>query len=171
MDIKELRNNLNLSQREFSKLLNIPLGTLRNWEQERTSPPDYVLNLIMESVKEDYMLNHDTIRFIAMLNKLARKSKVGIVSFDNATSENYDLMVFYDSTKADNHGLFPVVQDMCIDDYPGGGHHDIVNYYGFDRSDFTVRVNADDEEEVFIEVTFPSQSYSIIIENGIWYAV
>jgi len=32
---KEIRENLNMSQQEFSKAYGIPLATLRNWEQGR----------------------------------------------------------------------------------------------------------------------------------------
>jgi len=35
---KEIRANLNLSQKEFATLLNISIHTLRNWEQGRRKP-------------------------------------------------------------------------------------------------------------------------------------
>jgi len=36
--VKTLRFSLGLSQEEFAKLYQIPLGTLRDWEQGRTEP-------------------------------------------------------------------------------------------------------------------------------------
>jgi putative transcriptional regulator len=37
-DSKQIRQDLQLSQREFASLLGISLGTLRNWEQGRRTP-------------------------------------------------------------------------------------------------------------------------------------
>jgi putative transcriptional regulator len=36
--VKTLRRALKLSQEEFSTRYHIPIGTLRDWEQKRTSP-------------------------------------------------------------------------------------------------------------------------------------
>jgi putative transcriptional regulator len=35
LDCKKIRHDLGLSQSEFSERFNIPLGTIRNWEQGR----------------------------------------------------------------------------------------------------------------------------------------
>lgn len=37
-DAKAIRQSLNLTQDEFAGLLNISVGTLRNWEQARRKP-------------------------------------------------------------------------------------------------------------------------------------
>ena len=37
-DAKAIRKNMNLTQDEFAGLLNISVGTLRNWEQSRRRP-------------------------------------------------------------------------------------------------------------------------------------
>lgn len=44
--IYELRQRLEMTQAEFSKYFEIPLATLRNWEQGRTKCPDYLLKLM-----------------------------------------------------------------------------------------------------------------------------
>jgi putative transcriptional regulator len=36
--VAAVRNQLGLTQQQFSDLTGIPLGTLRNWEQKRVSP-------------------------------------------------------------------------------------------------------------------------------------
>lgn len=46
MDIKSLRHATELSQREFSDRFGIPLGTLRNWEQGISKPPEYVFSTV-----------------------------------------------------------------------------------------------------------------------------
>lgn len=38
MPVKEVRASLQLTQAEFAKLIDIPVTTLRNWEQGRTQP-------------------------------------------------------------------------------------------------------------------------------------
>ena len=38
VDVKVIRQNLNLSQTQFAKKYGFPVGTLRNWEQGRRSP-------------------------------------------------------------------------------------------------------------------------------------
>lgn len=57
--IKELRASTNLSQTEFAKLFNIPVSTLRKWEQNESTPPAYVLSFIEKSLpcfKEEYLV-------------------------------------------------------------------------------------------------------------------
>ncbi len=40
--IRDLRNGLSLSQTKFAHMYQIPIGTLRDWEQDRAVPPSYV---------------------------------------------------------------------------------------------------------------------------------
>lgn len=44
--IRQLREKSTLSQSEFADKVGVPLGTLRNWEQGRRVPPDYVVALL-----------------------------------------------------------------------------------------------------------------------------
>lgn len=44
--IKQMRQSLGLTQKEFSMLLNIPLRTIQCWEIEQRNPPPYVIDLI-----------------------------------------------------------------------------------------------------------------------------
>jgi putative transcriptional regulator len=50
VDVKAIRAKLNLTQPEFAKRFNIPLGTLRDWEQHRRNPdgPARVLLTIID---------------------------------------------------------------------------------------------------------------------------
>lgn len=38
VDVAAIRKRLNLSQAEFARRYGLPLGTLRDWEQDRRSP-------------------------------------------------------------------------------------------------------------------------------------
>lgn len=53
MTIKEIRLLGGLSQPKFSKKYNIPLPTLRHWEQKQRKCPQYVLELLEFKVQED----------------------------------------------------------------------------------------------------------------------
>jgi putative transcriptional regulator len=41
--IRKTRTGLGLSQAEFASRFCVPVGTLRDWEQARSSPPDFAV--------------------------------------------------------------------------------------------------------------------------------
>lgn len=41
--IRRTRTGLGLSQEEFATRFHVPVGTLRDWEQARTTPPDFAV--------------------------------------------------------------------------------------------------------------------------------
>jgi putative transcriptional regulator len=41
--IRKTRVELKLTQAEFATRFRVPVGTLRDWEQSRTTPPDFAL--------------------------------------------------------------------------------------------------------------------------------
>ena len=45
--ISELRQLTGLSQRKFAEHFEIPFRTLQEWEQERRTPPQYLLSLMI----------------------------------------------------------------------------------------------------------------------------
>lgn len=51
MKIKELREITGLSQQQFADKFKIPVGSLRNWEQEKRSPPEYLPGMIEEILR------------------------------------------------------------------------------------------------------------------------
>lgn len=51
MNIAEMRNYIGVSRAEFSRRYNIPLRTLESWEAGVRIPPEYVLDLLEESVR------------------------------------------------------------------------------------------------------------------------
>ena len=162
MSISELRHFVNMSQRDFANYFGIPLGTLRNWEQGIASPPDYVIQMIISSIRRDKMINIETIKFTRMLDELAELSNNGIEEFENATYETYHNKVFYDA-KNDNK----LVLDACIVDDPNCFHHDIISYY--ENNEYSVNVEIDEDEEKYIVVRLMVSDEEIIIEDGIWY--
>lgn len=48
MNIKGLREQLNMSQSEFANYFGFNIDTLQNWEQGRSKTPEYVFNLLFK---------------------------------------------------------------------------------------------------------------------------
>ncbi len=46
MNIKEMRLQTGLSQSKFAAMFDVPVATLKDWEQERRNPPSYVVNMM-----------------------------------------------------------------------------------------------------------------------------
>ncbi len=51
--IKELRKTTKMSQSKFAAYLEIPVANIQHWEQGVTTPPDYLVSLIMRVMKYD----------------------------------------------------------------------------------------------------------------------
>ncbi len=169
--IRKQRRDFKLSQREFSRATGIPLGTVRNWEQEKCNPPEYLYGMLYELLRRNSMLNVKTLKVISLLNELAKKEKNGIREFKNANEGNRETFVFYDATsctrREDGALLYKVPYDMCIIDDETNKHHDIISYYGDD--DYSVMVVDDRDGELFLEVHFPAEEEFIEFSNGEWY--
>lgn len=56
MGIKELRLQTGLSQSKFANMFDIPVATLKDWEQERRNPPSYVVTMIKTILEYKGML-------------------------------------------------------------------------------------------------------------------
>ena len=54
--VKKLRKSTNKSQREFASTYDIPLSTLKKWEQNESKPAPYVLSLLSSSIDRDKTL-------------------------------------------------------------------------------------------------------------------
>lgn len=59
MSIKELRLQTGLSQSKFANMFEIPVATLKDWEQERRNPPGYVVNMMTTILEYKGMLIND----------------------------------------------------------------------------------------------------------------
>lgn len=59
MKIKEIRKQLGLTQTDFGNLFGIPMRTIQEWENERRTPPQYIINLIEENLKHRGLLKDE----------------------------------------------------------------------------------------------------------------
>ena len=53
MTIKEICEKYGYSQTELAKRFGIPLRTVQDWHGGRRTPPDYVVNMILELLQKD----------------------------------------------------------------------------------------------------------------------
>ena len=51
MTIKEAREQAGLSRAEMSRLFEIPIRTLEDWDAGKSNPPPYVARLIIEKLQ------------------------------------------------------------------------------------------------------------------------
>jgi len=54
--IKELRDSINMTRKEFSEHTGIPVRTLEDWEAARRTPPEYIPRLIAYQLKYEEMI-------------------------------------------------------------------------------------------------------------------
>ena len=54
--IRELRESVGLTRKEFSEHTGIPVRTLEDWEAGRRTPPEYIPRLISYQLKYDELL-------------------------------------------------------------------------------------------------------------------
>lgn len=54
--IRELRESINMSRKEFSNHTGIPIRTLEDWEAGRRTPPEYVPRLISYQLKYEELI-------------------------------------------------------------------------------------------------------------------
>ena len=54
--IKELRESIGMSRKEFSEHMGIPVRTLEDWESARRTPPEYIPRLIAYQLKYEELV-------------------------------------------------------------------------------------------------------------------
>ncbi|MDD6797296.1 MAG: helix-turn-helix domain-containing protein [Clostridia bacterium] len=54
--IKELRESIGMSRKEFSEHTGIPVRTLEDWEATRRTPPEYIPRLIAYQLKYEELM-------------------------------------------------------------------------------------------------------------------
>lgn len=163
--ISELRKIINMSQRQFSEHFGIPVGTLRNWEQGISNPPEYVFQMIFTAIRRDKMINVETIKFVKMLDELAARTANGIEPFAEINEERRDVRIHYNELDAGGEEGYRVVCDSCIID----GHHDIISYWDSGSIEYQIRAIIDAKYGAHINVKLLLSEDLIVIENGKWY--
>ena len=60
--IRDLRESIGLTRKEFSDHIGIPLRTLEDWEAGRRTPPEYIPRLIAYQLKYEELLRKISIK-------------------------------------------------------------------------------------------------------------
>lgn len=71
LTITEMRSYIGVSRAEFSRRYSIPLRTLESWEAGVRTPPEYVLQLLEESVRRT-----DIVEATFMYDTLLREGRI-----------------------------------------------------------------------------------------------
>ena len=121
------------------------------------------------------MIDIETVKFMKMLENLTKLSRNGIENFETATEDTLHSKIFYIKESASAPPPYRVVESALFDDY---GCHDIIRYFG-DENNYNVCVdfiqeseeNGQENNSLFIVVSFPDRMEQISIENGDWYFI
>lgn len=54
--MKELRDSVGMTRKEFSEHIGIPIRTLEDWEAARRTPPEYIPRLIAYQLKYEEIM-------------------------------------------------------------------------------------------------------------------
>ena len=75
--IKQLRESIGMSRKEFSEHTGIPVRTLEDWEAARRTPPEYIPRLIAYLLKDEELIKNSVkrIEFEAVKNEEGRNDQ------------------------------------------------------------------------------------------------
>ena len=127
MNIREMRTQLGDTQSEFAARYKIPFRTVQNWETGSRKPPEYIMDLLENRIRED-LVNRKTItlpKYDPRKTDLPKRSEyVGALSWLKAVRERIGENVVFALDEA----------LMCQGGF--GGHSDefIVWIYGDDTA-------------------------------------
>lgn len=86
-----------MTQKEFSKYFNIPVRTLQDWEQERRTPPEYVVELI------EYKLEKE---------RLNMKKEIVNMSIDELMSLDNEILTEEELRELEEHELVTAFETL-----------------------------------------------------------
>ena len=90
MNIREMRTKLGDTQSEFASRYNIPFRTIQNWETGLRKPPEYIITLLENRIRED-LVNRKTAKLPQYdphkKNLPSRSEYVGSLSWLKAVRE------------------------------------------------------------------------------------
>lgn len=113
MNIKELRLNCNMTQKEFALRFHIPVRTLQEWEQNRATPPSYVIELIFEIVCKNKMTENNFAVYKSQIKHILKR--VGDLPFIiNIIEKNYIASYFNNGNYNKSLYLLAMLDTLCI---------------------------------------------------------
>ena len=126
MDIREMRTRLGDTQSEFAARYNIPFRTVQNWETGLRKPPEYIMTLLENRIRED-LVNRKTVslpKYDPRKRDLPKRSDyVGALSWLKAVRDRLGENVVFALDEA----------LMCQGNFGGRSDEYIVWVYGDDK--------------------------------------
>ena len=126
MDIREMRTRLGDTQSEFASRYNIPFRTVQNWETGLRKPPEYIMALLENRIRED-LVNRKTAslpKYDPRKSDLPKRSDyIGALSWLKAVRERLGENVVFALDEA----------LMCQGSFGGRSDEYIVWVYGNDE--------------------------------------
>ncbi len=151
MTIRDMRTQLGVTQNEFAKRYKIPFRTIQNWETGLRKPPEYIINLLENRIKED-LVNRKTITLpkydFHKTNLPKRSEYIGTLSWLKAVREHIGEDVVFALDEA----------LMCQGNFTGHSDEYIVWVYG---NDSVTRFNG------VVVLGNKISSYSVKEKNGL----
>lgn len=122
--LKEFRKKMKLSQNEFAKRFNVPVSTLRKWEQKETKPSKYFVEMLrgLESNKNLYTISNNKYFFqFDKQNMIVYNNKgIGIkIDFDIAKSNKDNLIILLNGLFDDYSKIISKFNTLCRIDAEG----------------------------------------------------
>lgn len=124
-NIQTVRENLGLTQTELSNILNIPVKSIRNWEQNLRVPSDYMVELIVDRVLRYEQENkiEDKENYIPSFLTIKEKAKSIISNYNidrvylygsyaNGTQTSLSDIDLYMISDIDDLDFFGVIEDL-----------------------------------------------------------
>ena len=96
MNIKVLRKQMNMSQKEFANRFHLSVRSLQNWEQNKNSPPEYLIPIINEII----ILSQKNSNFYLFRSEIHHEIKRNALQFVLNTLYKKDVDIYY------NNGMF-----------------------------------------------------------------
>lgn len=127
MNIREMRTWLGDTQNEFAARYSIPFRTVQNWETGVRKPPEYIMNLLEQRIKED-LVNRKTVvlpKYDPQKRDLPKRSDyIGAISWLKAVRDCLGETVVFALDQA----------LMCQGNFGGRSDEFIVWVYGDDST-------------------------------------
>lgn len=149
--IKELREKSGLSQQDFAEKYNIPVCTLRQWEQQRRKAPDYVYSLLKTVVNED----------LSKANDKEPLNHAPINSWQNERRNHYVFPVVVGPQEFSVERIHPLNQAKVVDVYKIlKSHAEVKEAYIFGSST-NLRCNVKSDVDIAILLDKPKDNMQL----------
>ena len=106
--IVKYRKDRKLSQKSFAELYDVPLSTLRKWEQKESTPSKFFIEMLKKNEEDNHLIKieNDNKVYFFDLNKM--------IIYDNL---NNGIRVNRDITKLNRNNLFIMLNQLYEDYY------------------------------------------------------